>query len=158
MSPNAFGELEAQSRPVQPAAAALTNGGDVNGTGVPGGSSAVEADLARRHRTVEKTDANAERLLKEEEPDRLGAAVAIINAKPARTCSTLRADRHPAKLQGGASAREIATANQVVMLTRIARTPTRLQVATRSTRTPPSCSARDTNTFRNSSNSSKVRR
>jgi twitching motility protein PilJ len=147
--PNAFGELEQSRAQFNQLLAALTNGGDINGTGVPGGSSAVEAELAAVTELWRKTDANAEKVLKEKKNlTALGASVASINAKNPHLLE-LSEQIAALKLQGGASAREIATASQVVMLTqRIAKNANALQVANAIDPDVTFLLGKDTNTFR----------
>ena len=147
--PNAFGELEQSRAQFNQLLDAVTNGGDVNGTGVPGGSSAVEAELAAVTELWKKTDANAEKVLKEKKNlTALGASVANINAKNPHLLE-LSEQIAALKLQGGASAREIATASQVVMLTqRIAKNANALQVANAIDPDVTFLLGKDTNTFR----------
>jgi len=147
--PNAFGELEQSRAKFNQLLGAVTNGGDVNGTGVPGGSSAVEAELAAVTELWKKTDANAEKVLKEKKNlTALGASVANINAKNPHLLE-LSEQIAALKLQGGASAREIATASQVVMLTqRIAKNANALQVANAIDPDVTFLLGKDTNTFR----------
>ena len=147
--PNAFGELEQSRAQFNQLLAALTNGGDINGTGVPGGSSAVEAELAAVTELWQKTDANAEKVLKQKKNlTALGASVASINAKNPHLLE-LSEQIAALKLQGGASAREIATASQVVMLTqRIAKNANALLVANAIDPDVTFLLGKDTNTFR----------
>lgn len=147
--PNAFGELEQSRAQFNQLLAALTNGGDINGTGVPGGSSAVEAELAAVTELWQKTDANADKVLKQKKNlTALGASVASINAKNPHLLE-LSEQIAALKLQGGASAREIATASQVVMLTqRIAKNANALLVANAIDPDVTFLLGKDTNTFR----------
>ena len=147
--PNAFGELEQSRARFNQLLDAVTNGGDVNGTGVPGGSSAVEAELAAVTELWKKTDANAEKVLKEKKNlTALGASIANINAKNPHLLE-LSEQIAALKLQGGASAREIATASQVVMLTqRIAKNANALLVANAIDPDVTFLLGKDTNTFR----------
>ena len=147
--PNAFGELEQSRAQFNQLLAALTNGGDINGTGVPGGSGAVETELAAVTELWQKTDANAEKVLKQKKNlTALGASVASINAKNPHLLE-LSEQIAALKLQGGASAREIATASQVVMLTqRIAKNANALLVANAIDPDVTFLLGKDTNTFR----------
>ena len=147
--PNAFGELEQSRAQFNQLLDAVTNGGDVNGTGVPGGSSAVEAELAAVTELWKKTDADAEKLLKEEKKlTDLGKAVATINNKNPQLLE-LSEQVATLKLQGGAAVREIATANQVVMLTqRIAKNANALLIANAIDPEVAFLLGKDTNTFR----------
>ena len=96
-----------------------------------------------------KTDADAEKLVKEEKNlTNLGKAVAIINGKNPQLLD-LSEQVAALKLQGGAAAREIATANQVVMLTqRIAKNANALLIANAIDPEVAFLLGKDTNTFR----------
>ncbi|HQA12309.1 methyl-accepting chemotaxis protein, partial [Zoogloea sp.] len=145
----AFGELKRSREQFNALLSAVTDGGDVNGTGVPGGSSAVTDQLAAVTEIWKKSDADAEKLLREEKNlTNLGKAVAIINAKNPQLLE-LSEQVASLKLQGGASAREIATANQVVMLTqRIAKNANALLIANAIDPEVAFLLGKDTNTFR----------
>jgi len=147
--PAAFGELKQSREQFNTLLAAVTDGGDINGTGVPGGSSAVTDELAAVTEAWKKTDADAEKLLKEEKNlTNLGKAVAIINGKNPQLLD-LSEQVAALKLQGGAAAREIATANQVVMLTqRIAKNANALLIANAIDPEVAFLLGKDTNTFR----------
>jgi len=147
--PAAFGELKRSREQFNTLLAAVTDGGDINGTGVPGGSSAVTDELAAVTEAWKKTDADAEKLLKEEKNlTNLGKAVAIINGKNPQLLD-LSEQVAALKLQGGAAAREIATANQVVMLTqRIAKNANALLIANAIDPEVAFLLGKDTNTFR----------
>ena len=146
---NAFGELKQSREQFNALLGAVTDGGDVNGTGVPGGSSAVTAELEAVTTLWKKTDADAEKLLKEEKKlTDLGKAVATINNKNPQLLE-LSEQVATLKLQGGAAAREIATANQVVMLTqRIAKNANALLIANAIDPEVAFLLGKDTNTFR----------
>ncbi len=145
----AFGELRHSREQFNTLLAAVTDGGDVNGTGVPGGSSAVTDELAAVTELWKKSDADADKLLKEEKNlTALGKAVATINGKNPQLLE-LSEQVAALKLQGGASAREIATANQVVMLTqRIAKNANALLIANAIDPEVAFLLGKDTNTFR----------
>ena len=147
--PAAFGELKRSREQFNTLLAAVTDGGDINGTGVPGGSSAVTDELAAVTEAWKKTDADAEKLVKEEKNlTNLGKAVAIINGKNPQLLD-LSEQVAALKLQGGAAAREIATANQVVMLTqRIAKNANALLIANAIDPEVAFLLGKDTNTFR----------
>ena len=146
---NAFGELKRSREQFNALLGAVTDGGDVNGTGVPGGSSAVTAELEAVTTLWKQTDADAEKLLKEEKKlTDLGKAVATINSKNPQLLE-LSEQVATLKLQGGAAAREIATANQVVMLTqRIAKNANALLIANAIDPEVAFLLGKDTNTFR----------
>jgi len=145
----AFGELKQSREQFNALLAAVTDGGDVNGTSVPGGSGAVAGQLAAVTEIWTKTDANADKLLKEEKNlTNLGKSVATINGKNPQLLE-LSEQVAALKLQGGASAREIATANQVVMLTqRIAKNANALLIANAIDPEVAFLLGKDTNTFR----------
>ncbi|WP_300438690.1 methyl-accepting chemotaxis protein [Zoogloea sp.] len=147
--PAAFGELKRSREQFNTLLAAVTDGGDINGTGVPGGSSAVTDELAAVTEAWKKTDADAEKLVKEEKNlTNLGKAVATINGKNPQLLD-LSEQVAALKLQGGAAAREIATANQVVMLTqRIAKNANALLIANAIDPEVAFLLGKDTNTFR----------
>jgi twitching motility protein PilJ len=147
--PAAFGELKRSREQFNTLLAAVTDGGDINGTGVPGGSSAVTDELAAVTEACKKTDADAEKLVKEEKNlTNLGKAVATINGKNPQLLD-LSEQVAALKLQGGAAAREIATANQVVMLTqRIAKNANALLIANAIDPEVAFLLGKDTNTFR----------
>ncbi len=147
--PAAFGELKRSREQFNSLLAAVTDGGDINGTGVPGGSSAIADELAAVTEAWKKTDADADKLVKEEKNlTNLGKAVAIINGKNPQLLD-LSEQVAALKLQGGAAAREIATANQVVMLTqRIAKNANALLIANAIDPEVAFLLGKDTNTFR----------
>lgn len=147
--PSAFAELKRSRDQFNSLLEAVTNGGDVGGTSVPGGSSAVSTELDAVTTLWKKTAADAEKLLKEEKKlTDLGKAVATINNKNPHLLE-LSEQVATLKLQGGASAREIATANQIVMLTqRIAKNANALLIANAIDPEVAFLLGKDTNTFR----------
>ncbi|MDD2667166.1 MULTISPECIES: methyl-accepting chemotaxis protein [Zoogloea] len=145
----AFGELKSSREQFNTLLEAVTNGGDVNGTSVPGGASAVQDELAAVTELWKTTDKDAANLLGQEKNlANLGKAVGTINTKNPQLLE-LSEQVAALKLQGGASAREIAIANQVVMLTqRIAKNANALLVANAIDPEVAFLLGKDTNTFR----------
>ncbi len=145
----AFNELKGSREQFNTLLGAVTNGGDVDGTTVPGGSSAVADELAVVTELWQKTDKDAANLIEQEKNlASLGKAVNTINTKNPQLLE-LSEQVAALKLQGGASAREIAVANQVVMLTqRIAKNANALLVANAIDPEVAFLLGKDTNTFR----------
>ncbi|MDD2988514.1 MAG: methyl-accepting chemotaxis protein [Zoogloea sp.] len=145
----AFNELKGSREQFNTLLGAVTNGGDVDGTSVPGGSSAVSDELAVVTELWQKTDKDAANLIEQEKNlASLGKAVNTINTKNPQLLE-LSEQVAALKLQGGASAREIAVANQVVMLTqRIAKNANALLVANAIDPEVAFLLGKDTNTFR----------
>jgi len=145
----AFNELKGSREQFNTLLGAVTNGGDVDGTAVPGGSSAVSDELAVVTELWQKTDKDAANLIEQEKNlASLGKAVNTINTKNPQLLE-LSEQVAALKLQGGASAREIAVANQVVMLTqRIAKNANALLVANAIDPEVAFLLGKDTNTFR----------
>ncbi|MBL8452166.1 MAG: type IV pili methyl-accepting chemotaxis transducer N-terminal domain-containing protein, partial [Zoogloea sp.] len=145
----AFNELKGSREQFNTLLGAVTNGGDVDGTAVPGGSSAVADELAVVTELWQKTDKDAANLIEQEKNlASLGKAVSTINTKNPQLLE-LSEQVAALKLQGGASAREIAMANQVVMLTqRIAKNANALLVANAIDPEVAFLLGKDTNTFR----------
>ena len=145
----AFNELKGSREQFNTLLGAVTNGGDVDGTTVPGGSSAVNDELAVVTELWQKTDKDAANLIEQEKNlASLGKAVSTINTKNPQLLE-LSEQVAALKLQGGASAREIAVANQVVMLTqRIAKNANALLVANAIDPEVAFLLGKDTNTFR----------
>ena len=145
----AFNELKSSREQFNTLLGAVTNGGDVEGTSVPGGSSAVTEELAAVTELWQKTDKDAGNLIEQEKNlASLGKAVNTINTKNPQLLE-LSEQVAALKLQGGASAREIAVANQVVMLTqRIAKNANALLVANAIDPEVAFLLGKDTNTFR----------
>ena len=146
---SAFAELKSSREQFNSLLNAVTNGGDVEGTSVPGGSSAVTDELTALTELWQKTDKDAANLLDQEKNlASLGKAVSTINTKNPQLLE-LSEQVAALKLQGGASAREIAVANQVVMLTqRIAKNANALLVANAIDPEVAFLLGKDTNTFR----------
>jgi twitching motility protein PilJ len=145
----AFGELKGSREQFNSLLEAVTNGGDINGTSVPGGASAAQDELAAVAELWKTTDKDAANLLSQEKNlANLGKAVGTINTKNPQLLE-LSEQVAALKLQGGASAREIAIANQVVMLTqRIAKNANALLVANAIDPEVAFLLGKDTNTFR----------
>jgi len=145
----AFNELKGSREQFNTLLGAVTNGGDVDGTAIPGGSSAVADELAVVTELWQKTDKDAANLIEQEKNlASLGKAVNTINTKNPQLLE-LSEQVAALKLQGGASAREIAVANQVVMLTqRIAKNANALLVANAIDPEVAFLLGKDTNTFR----------
>lgn len=78
----AFNELKGSREQFNTLLGAVTNGGDVDGTSVPGGSSAVSDELAVVTELWQKTDKDAANLIEQEKNlASLGKAVNTINTK-----------------------------------------------------------------------------
>ncbi|WP_153115901.1 methyl-accepting chemotaxis protein [Rhodocyclus tenuis] len=107
----------------------LTQGGELNEVSVPPSPDSIQPQLQSIAGQWEKTAKNAAQLLEmEKNLVSLGRDVALINNKNPQLLE-LAEQVAALKLQGGASAREIAAANQLVMLTqRIAKNANALQV------------------------------
>ncbi len=145
----AFAELKQSREQFNTLLDAVTNGGDVAGTSVPGGSSAVTEQLAAVAELWAKSDKDAASLINQEK--NLGGLSKAVNTINTKNPHLLELTEQVAalKLQGGASAREIATANQVVMLTqRIAKNANALLVANAIDPEVAFLLGKDTNTFR----------
>ena len=147
--PAAFAELKDSRQQFTALLSAVTDGGDVEGSTVPGGSSAVTDELAAVTELWQKTDKDAGSLIEQEKNlASLGKAVNTINTKNPQLLE-LSEQVAALKLQGGASAREIAVANQVVMLTqRIAKNANALLVANAIDPEVAFLLGKDTNIFR----------
>src|SRR5574343_1643868 len=146
---SAFVELKSSREQFNTLLDAVTNGGDVAGTSVPGGSSAVTEQLAAVAELWAKSDKDAASLINQEK--NLGGLSKAVNTINTKNPHMLELTEQVAalKLQGAASAREIATANQVVMLTqRIAKNANALQVANAIDPDVTFLLGKDTNTFR----------
>lgn len=125
----ALGELGSSRGKFKELLESLTKGGMVDSRSVPASPSAVAPQLETLSTEWDKTDRNVSLVLAQEKNLlALGSSVAAINAKNPQLLET--AEQIAAiKLQLGANAREIAAANQVVMLTqRIAKNANQLLV------------------------------
>ena len=127
----------------------LTKGGDVDDTSVPPSPDSVQPQLQTLTQEWDKTDKNAAQLLEmEKNLISLGKDVASINEKNPQLLE-LSEQVAALKLQTGASAREIASANQLVMLTqRIAKNASALLVGDAIDPEIAFLLGKDTNTFR----------
>ncbi|WP_313952067.1 methyl-accepting chemotaxis protein [Accumulibacter sp.] len=127
----------------------LTNGGELAATRVPASPSSVQPQLVTLTQAWEKTDKNATRLLEmEKNLISLGKDVASINDKNPQLLE-LSEQIAALKLQSSASIREIAAANQLVMLTqRIAKNANSLLVGDAIDAEIAFLLGKDTNTFR----------
>ncbi|MDD3352132.1 methyl-accepting chemotaxis protein [Zoogloea sp.] len=146
---SAFAELKSSRDQFNTLLEAVTNGGEVSGTSVPGGSTAVSAELAAVVELWQKTDKDATSLLSQEKNlTSLAKALGTINSKNPEFLE-LSEQVAALKLQGGASAREIAMAHQVVMLTqRIAKNANALLLANAIDPEVTFLLGKDTNTFK----------
>ncbi len=127
----------------------LISGGELAGTRVPASPDAVQQQLANLTQIWEKTDKSAERLLEmEKNLISLGKEVGSINEKNPQLLE-LSEQIAALKLQGNVGAREIAAANQLVMLTqRIAKNANALLVGNAIDPEVAFLLGKDTNTFR----------
>jgi twitching motility protein PilJ len=127
----------------------LTSGGDLAASWVPPSPERVQPQLQALTQIWEKTDKNASRLLEiEKNLISLGKDVALINDKNPQL---LDLSEHVAalKLQSSAGVREIAAANQLVMLTqRIAKNASALLLGDAIDPEIAFLLGKDTNTFR----------
>src|SRR5574343_1934783 len=127
----------------------LSNGGEVGGVGVPGSPDAVRPQLDELTKLWEPTDKNAETVIGQEKNlIALGKNVATIDNNNAAMLE-LTEQVATLKLQTGASARDIANANQLVMLTqRIAKNASALLVGDEINPEVAFLLGKDTNAFR----------
>ncbi|MBU3695713.1 methyl-accepting chemotaxis protein [Dechloromonas sp.] len=148
-NPAAFGQLRESREKFALLLSSLTNGGDVNGVIVPVSPSDVRPRLVALSQRWEATDKNAQTVLAQEKNlVALGKSVALIDDKNA-VMLELTEQVAALKLQGGASARDIAAANQLVMLTqRIAKNASALLVGDEINPEVAFLLGKDTNVFR----------
>ncbi len=127
----------------------LTNGGELANTVVPPSPDNVQAQLQALTKTWSTTDKDAVQMLEmEKNLIALNKDVSSINEKNPRLLE-LSEQVAALKLQTGASAREIAAANQMVMLTqRIAKNASSLLVGDEISPEIAFLLGKDTNTFR----------
>jgi len=127
---SAFAELKESRQKFDDLLAAVTNGGKVDETSVSASPFGVRPQIDDLTKLWAKTNKDAQQLLAQQQNlSSLGAAVATINSENPKLLD-LSEQVAALKLQSGASAREIATANQVVMLTqRMAKNANALLVA-----------------------------
>ncbi|GAA5176269.1 chemotaxis chemoreceptor PilJ [Niveibacterium umoris] len=148
-NPGAFTELKDSRERFEHLVGAVTNGGDVDGTSVPASPRAVREELDAVTKLWEKTNKDAQQLIGQQKNlSTLGAAVTTINSENPKLLD-LSEQVAALKLQTGGSAREIATANQVVMLTqRMAKNANALLVADAIDPEVAFLLGKDANTFR----------
>ena len=127
----------------------LTSGGDLAASWVPPSPERVQPQLQALTQIWEKTDKNASRLLEiEKNLISLGKDVALINDKNPQLLD-LSEQVAALKLQSSAGVREIAAANQLVMLTqRIAKNASALLLGDAIDPEIAFLLGKDTNTFR----------
>ena len=147
--PAAFKQLRESRDSFANSLSVLTNGGELAGTRVPASPDSVQQQLANLTQIWGKTEKSAERLLEmEKNLVSLGKDVASINDKNPQLLE-LSEQIAALKLQGNAGAREIAAANQLVMLTqRIAKNASALLVGNAIDPEIAFLLGKDTNTFR----------
>jgi len=148
-NPTAFSELKESRDNFERLLKAVRDGGTVDGTAVPSSPGAVQGELEELGKLWEKTDKDAKQLLSQQQNlSSLGTSVATINTENPRLLD-LSEQVAALKLQSGASPREIATANQVVMLTqRMAKNANALLVADAIDPEVAFLLGKDANTFR----------
>ncbi|WP_415036100.1 methyl-accepting chemotaxis protein [Azonexus sp.] len=147
--PVAFGQLKESRAAFGELMDKLQHGGDIGGTSVPSSPSAVQEQLEALSKLWAQTDKDANIVIGQEKNlVTLGKNVALVDEKNgdilelAEQVATL-------KLQTGASARDIATANQLVMLTqRIAKNASALLVGSEISPEVAFLLGKDTNNFR----------
>ncbi|MGE5471678.1 MAG: methyl-accepting chemotaxis protein [Bacteroidota bacterium] len=127
----------------------LTSGGEVSGVNVPPSPDAVSAQLAALSERWAATDKDAVTVISQEKTlVELGKNVATIDTRNA-VMLELTEQLAALKLQSGGSAREIAAANQLVMLTqRIAKNASALLVGDEINPEVAFLLGKDTNAFR----------
>ena len=145
----AFAQLKDSRETFSKLLQTLSNGGDVSGVSVPGSPDAVRPQLDQLTALWEPTDKNAETVIGQEKNlVALGKNVATIDNNNA-TMLELTEQIATLKLQAGASARDIANANQLVMLTqRIAKNASALLVGDEINPEVAFLLGKDTNAFR----------
>ena len=116
-NPTAFAQLKDSQQRFSELLVRLTKGGEVAGTNVPKSPSAVGPQLEELSQFWEATNKNTEAMVSQETAlIGLGQNVAIIDAKNPNLLE-LSEQVATLKLQNGGGVREIAAANQLVMLT-----------------------------------------
>ena len=145
----AFTELKNSREQFDQLLKAVTDGGDVEGTRVSGSPGSVRGELDALTELWKKTDTESQSLLAQQKNLAvLAAAVTQINSENPKLLD-LSEQVAALKLQGGAGASDIATANQVVMLTqRIAKNANALLVADAIDPEVAFLLGKDANTFR----------
>ena len=142
-NPVAFTQLKDSRETFSRLLERLTTGGEIVGTSVPASPTAVQTQLESLTKVWGETDKDAMTVIAQENNlIALGKNVAIIDTENPVVLE-LAEQVAALKLQAGAGAREIASANQLVMLTNgLPRTPRRFLLVTKSTPRWRSCSAR----------------
>ena len=145
----AFGQLKDSRETFGKLLSTLTSGGDVGGVGVPASPDGVRPQLDELTKLWEPTDKNAETVIAQEKNlVALGKNVATIDNNNAAMLE-LTEQIATLKLQSGASSRDIANANQLVMLTqRIAKNASALLVGDEINPEVAFLLGKDTNAFR----------
>ena len=148
-NPVAFAQLRESRETFGKLLETLTSGGEVAGVGVPASPDNVRPQIDALTQLWEPTNKNAETVIGQEKNlVALGQNVATIDNNNA-TMLELTEQIATLKLQTGASAREIANANQLVMLTqRIAKNASALPVGDEINPEVAFLLGKDTNAFR----------
>ena len=148
-NPVAFAQLRESRETFGKLLETLTSGGEVAGVGVPASPDNVRPQIDALTQLWEPTNKNAETVIGQEKNlVALGQNVATIDNNNA-TMLELTEQIATLKLQTGASAREIANANQLVMLTqRIAKNASALLVGDEINPEVAFLLGKDTNAFR----------
>lgn len=116
-NPTAFAQLKDSQKRFSELLVRLTDGGEVAGSSVPKSPSAVMPQLLDLTKLWEETNKNSEAMISQEIPlISLGQNVTTIDAKNPNLLE-LSEQVAALKLQSGSGVREIAAANQLVMLT-----------------------------------------
>ena len=116
-NPTAFAQLKDSQKRFSELLIRLVNGGEVAGTSVPRSPSVVGPQLDDLTKLWDETNKNAEAMISQEAPlISLGQNVSVIDAKNPNLLE-LSEQVATLKLQNGGGVREIAAANQLVMLT-----------------------------------------
>ncbi len=148
-NPIAFTQLKESRETFSQLLDHLTNGGDLSGVSVPSSPGAVREQLEALTKRWEGTAKDADILIGQEKSlVALSNNVATIDNRNA-TMLELTEQIATLKLQAGASARDIAMANQLVMLTqRIAKNASALQIGSEINPEVAFLLGKDTNVFR----------
>ena len=148
-NPAAFAQLKDSRETFGKLLKTLSEGGDVGGATVPASPDSVRPQLDELTKLWEPTDKNAETVIGQEKNlIALGKNVATIDNNNAAMLE-LTEQVATLKLQTGASARDIANANQLVMLTqRIAKNASALLVGDEINPEVAFLLGKDTNAFR----------
>ncbi len=148
-NPTAFGQLRESKETFSQLLDRLTNGGEVAGTSVPASPEAVRPELEALNKLWSETEKNAAAVLGQEKNlVSLGKDVATIDIKNP-VMLDLTEQVAALKLQVGSGAREIAAANQLVMLTqRIAKNASAMLVGDVINPEVAFLLGKDTNAFR----------